>query len=90
LNGKDEEVPKEIIAEFKIDALRVAGCKCTSGEISKSNTIKIGDKQARIKSLKMGKTEVEKVKTGQEFGAVFSPAVDFKVGENIIAVITNG
>jgi len=80
----------QILAEFKIDALRVAGCKCTSGEISKSNTIKIGDKQARIKSLKMGKTEVEKVKTGQEFGAVFSPAVDFKVGENIIAVITNG
>ncbi|KKU95386.1 MAG: Translation initiation factor IF-2 [Candidatus Gottesmanbacteria bacterium GW2011_GWA1_48_13] len=80
----------QIIAEFKIDALRVAGCKCTSGEISKSNTIKIGDKQARIKSLKMGKTEVEKVKTGQEFGAVFAPPVDFKIGENIIAVITNG
>ena len=80
----------QILAEFKIDALRVAGCKCISGEISKSDTIKIGDKQARIKSLKMGKAEVEKVKTGQEFGAVFSPAVDFKVGENIIAVITNG
>lgn len=80
----------QILAEFKIDALRVAGCKCTSGEISKGDTIKVGDKQVRIKSLKMGKTEVEKVKTGQEFGAVFSPAVDFKVGENIIAVTTHG
>lgn len=79
-----------VLAEFKIDASRVAGCKCTEGEILKVNSIRVGDKLAKVKSLKIGKNEVEKVKTGQEFGAVFSPPVDFKIGDIIIAVTIHG
>ncbi|KKU27702.1 MAG: Translation initiation factor IF-2 [Candidatus Amesbacteria bacterium GW2011_GWA2_47_11b] len=80
----------QILAEFKIDALRVAGCKCTEGEILKTNSIRIGDKLTRIKSLKIAKSEAEKVKSGQEFGVVFSPPVDFKIGDTIIAVTIHG
>ena len=80
----------QILAGFKIDNLRVAGGKCTEGEILKTNSIKIGDKITKIKSLKIGKAEVEKIKTGQEFGAVFSPPVDFKTGDIIIAVTIHG
>ncbi len=80
----------QVLVEFKIDNLRVAGCKCTEGEILKINSIRVGDKLTKIKSLKTGKNEVEKIKTGQEFGAVFSPPVDFKIGDIIIAVIIHG
>lgn len=80
----------QVLAEFKIDAVRVAGCKCLEGEINKSDLVHVGDKQVRIKSLKIGKTEVEKIKLGQEFGIVFSPPVDFKVGDVIIAFKFNG
>lgn len=75
-----------ILAEFKIDTQRVAGCKCTEGEIRKTSQIRLGEKTVRIKSLRLGKTETESVKAGQEFGAIFSPVVDFKIGDYIIAV----
>ncbi len=80
----------QVLAEFKIDNLRVAGCKCTEGEILKTDSIQVGDKITKIKSLKAGKTEVEKIKIGQEFGTVFSPPVDFKIGDTIIAVTIHG
>lgn len=80
----------QVLAEFKIDNLRVAGCKCTEGEILKSDSIRVGDKITKIKSLKAGKAEVEKIKIGQEFGAAFSLPVDFKVGDTIIAVTIHG
>lgn len=80
----------QVLAEFKIDSLRVAGCKCTEGEILKTDSIRVGDKITKIKSLKAGKAEVEKIKTGQEFGAVFFPPVDFKIGDTIIAVTIHG
>jgi len=42
--------------------------------------------ETRIKSLKSGKSNVITVKSGLEFGAVFSPYIDFKPGDLIIAV----
>ena len=80
----------EIKAEFKIANQRIAGALVTQGEISKSDTIKIAGITTRIKSLKLGKVETDKVKTGQEFGVVFSPYLDFKIGDNIIALKIHG
>ena len=80
----------EIKAEFKIANQRIAGAQVTQGEISKSDTIKIAGITTRIKSLKLGKVETDKVKTGQEFGVVFSPYLDFKIGDNIIALKIHG
>src|SRR3989344_5541471 len=40
----------------------------------------------RFKSLRSGKSSVSHIKTGAEFGVVFSPYLDFKPGDNIIAV----
>ncbi len=80
----------EIKAEFKIANQRIAGALVTQGEISKSDTIRIADQTTRIKSLKLGKVETDKVKTGQEFGVVFSPYLDFKIGDNIIALKIHG
>ena len=79
----------EIRAEFKIDGVRVAGCKCIEGRIDKSDRIRIENTEIRLKSLRVGKAEALTVKTGGEFGAIFSPYIDFKVGQTIMA-IANG
>ncbi len=81
----------EIVAEFKINSDRVAGCRATSGVIHKSAQVRAvrGDQtvgESKIKSLKSGKSDVLSVKSGAEFGAVFNPSVDFKIGDDIIAL----
>ncbi len=81
-----------VLADFKINSDRIAGCRCLEGTIEKSHTIKLFRagaevKTTSIKSLHQGKNIVEKVKAGIEFGALFSPYVDFKVGDDIIATI---
>ena len=88
---KEKVVGKaEVLAEFKMNGQRIAGCRCLEGEMKRSAQVKLGEKLARIKSLRLGKEEVEVVKAGQEFGMVTSPAIDFKVGETIIALESYG
>ncbi|TSC86815.1 MAG: translation initiation factor IF-2 [Microgenomates group bacterium Gr01-1014_16] len=77
----------DIIAEFSMNSDHVAGCRVTSGVINKSAKIRIvrTGLVSKIKSLKSGKSDVLSAKSGVEFGAVFSPSVDFKIGDAIIA-----
>ena len=98
VNPKETEkiLGKALIgAEFKIGPDRIAGCKVTEGLLQKSDTVRLvrGDKvigQTKFKSLQTGKTLIDKVKVGQEFGATLSPYLDFKVGDIIIAFATYG
>jgi translation initiation factor IF-2 len=83
-----------IVALFKINGELVAGCKCISGQISKSDQIKVVRStqvlaQSRVKSLRLGKVECTEIKAGQEFGVVLKPQVAFQVGDAIIACSTN-
>jgi translation initiation factor IF-2 len=80
-----------VIADFKIGPDRIAGCSCTGGIISKSDRVKIlrSDNligETRIKSLHQGKQPMDKVKSNGEFGVVFSPYIDFKISDTIIAI----
>jgi len=88
----DEEIlgKAEIIAEFEIRGTRIAGAKVREGRIAKSEKIHIkrGDQiigDVKIVSMKHGKEDIAEAKTGQEFGVVFSPPLDFKIGDVIIA-----
>lgn len=81
----------DVIAEFKIGPDRVAGIRVTEGSFEKSAKIRLlrGDKvvgETKFKSLKQGKTDIPVVKSGLEFGATFSPYLDFKAGDHIISV----
>jgi len=80
----------EIVAEFKIDKKRVAGCRVVEGEISRQFPVTIKRKEetlgeTKIISMKHLKEDIQTARQGQEFGAIFSPYIDFQVGDVIIS-----
>lgn len=88
----DEEILGEakIIAEFNIKTKHIAGCKITKGLINKINPLhlKREDKiiaDAKITSFQKERQEIEEAKAGNEAGIVFSPDIDFKIGDVIIS-----
>lgn len=80
----------EVLAKFEIDDEKIAGCRVRNGKINLKDKIhlKRGDEilaDSKVKSLKMGKRVVEVVKKDDEFGAVLSPNLDFKIGDVLIS-----
>jgi len=88
----DEEVVGEanIIAQFEIRGERIIGLRVTTGEIRKAFPIhlKRGEEliaDARIKTLRRGKEDIDTAKQGTECGIVLKPQVDFKLGDMVIS-----
>jgi len=80
----------EIIIEFEIDKKRVAGARVTQGEINRQLPVTLKREEeilgeAKIASMKHLKKDIQLAKKGQEFGATFSPSLDFKIGDVIIS-----
>jgi translation initiation factor IF-2 len=80
----------KIVAEFNIGKKRIAGCRVLEGEISKNqkaflqrNSRHVAD--VRITSMKRLKEDIKIAKKGEEFGVLFSPSIDFKVGDVILS-----
>ena len=79
-----------ISAEFDMNGDHIAGCKCLSGQINKIDQLHLlRDSEIiqdlKFKSLKSAKSDVNQIKFGTEFGAVFSQKVDFRINDRIIA-----
>ncbi len=79
-----------IIAEFKIEKVRIAGIKITKGEMTKGDTVHLMRegkiiKNTQIEGIRQGKDIVEKIKSGHDCGMTFRPYVDFKLNDVIIA-----
>jgi len=79
----------EVVAEFKIDKKRVAGCRVLEGEISRALAVTIKREtevlgETKITSMRHLKQDIQIAQKGQEFGAIFSPYIDFKIGDVII------
>lgn len=84
----------EIIAEFKIEKVRIAGVKCVKGEINKSDLIHLKRdgkiiKDTKVEGIRQEKNTIEKIKSGSDCGMTFKPYVDFKIGDVIIAYNKN-
>jgi translation initiation factor IF-2 len=90
--GKVEVLGRaEILAEFPFDGKRIAGCKVLQGKIGKKDPLVLTRNDAELGkttavSLKKAKVDVDEAKQGEECGILFSPQLDFKIGDVILAV----
>ncbi len=80
----------EILAEFKMGDKKIAGAKVVEGEVYKNKKIFLQRDEEIIgasvlASLRHGKEDIKKAEKAQEFGAVFSPPLDFRKGDVIIS-----
>lgn len=73
----------KVIKTFPFDDQTVYGCLVTFGKI------KVGDLvgESKIISLRIGKEAVKEAKKDQECGIILEPALDYKIGDVIIAHI---
>lgn len=81
----------EIIATFPYENQKVAGCKVLEGKITKvDNLVLLREEKevGRVKpvSLKKQKQEILEAKAGEEFGIIFTPSLDFKIGDVLVSV----
>lgn len=79
-----------IIKEFNISGTRIAGCQVLEGKINKACNLSFqrGEKtigETKISSMKHQKTDIKEALAGEDFGAIFSPLLDFKVGDVLIS-----
>jgi len=79
----------EILERFEMKE-NVAGCKVIEGEIKKGDKIHLlrekeilGD--VRVKTMKKGKENTNVVTLSEEFGVIFSPELDFEVGDMLVS-----
>ncbi len=79
-----------VIAEFNINKVRIAGIKCTKGELKPGDSVHLKRddkiiKDTKIEGIRLHKDSVDKAKAGLEYGITFRPYVDFKLNDVIIA-----
>ncbi len=79
-----------IIAEFKIEKVRIAGIKVTKGVISKADSIHLKRdgkiiKDTKVEGIHQAKNVLDSIKATAECGMTFRPYVDFKINDDIIA-----
>ncbi len=80
-----------ILQSFPFNDKQVAGCKVKNGTIARNKVLVIerDDKElgrVKIISLKKQKDDVQSVSQGEEFGVIFVPQLDFRVGDMLVSV----
>jgi len=80
----------EVLADFKIEKHRIAGCKVIEGEIIDDIAVDVVRNNnvvgtSRISSLKQAKQSIAKATINQEFGCILQPYVDFRVKDLLVA-----
>jgi translation initiation factor IF-2 len=84
----------EIIATFPFNSQKIAGCKVSQGIITKIDKLLLFRQEKEIGkvkavSLQKQKQEIKEAKAGEEFGVLFEPQLDFKVGDVLVS-LANG
>ncbi len=87
---EDELGTATVIKVFEINGDKIAGCRVEQGRLEIGDTIHLKksdgtSKDAKIKSLRLGKEEVKKVGAGTECGVFLFPNLDVQPKDAIIA-----
>jgi translation initiation factor IF-2 len=80
----------QILALFPFNNQKVAGTKITEGRLAKGDSVRVyrADQilsEGKIKSIRVGKEEVNKVEVGKECGIFLESQADFFPGDKIVA-----
>jgi len=80
----------QIIAEFPFNNEKIAGIKVISGRMARGDNIKIMRSEneigrTKIKSIRKGKENINKIESDQECGIQLEKSVDFLIGDVIIS-----
>jgi translation initiation factor IF-2 len=87
----EEELGRaRILKIFEFDDDRIAGCSIESGVFSQGDTVHVvkkdGEtKNAKVRSIRIGKQELKKVEAGKECGILLFPKLDLKEKDIIIS-----
>lgn len=86
----EEELGKATILKiFEINQNFIAGCRIESGKISRGDTVHVlhlgVTKEARVKSIRIGKEELTSVEAGKECGLQLFPNLDMGEKDVIIS-----
>jgi len=81
----------EIIVTFPYDNQKIAGCKVVLGRIAVGDNLVLMRKEkklgeAKIISMKKLKQAISQAKAGEDCGVLFSPQLDFSIGDVILSV----
>lgn len=87
---EDELGRAVVIKVFEINSDKIAGCLVESGRFKVGDTVHLNKadgsvKDARIKSLRIGKEELKKVEAGKECGVFLFPNLDVREKDAIIS-----
>jgi translation initiation factor IF-2 len=81
----------KIVKTFPFNKQIVAGCRGMEGKIVKTNKVTLvrGENEigkVKIISMKKGKLNTDIIKQGEECGILFTPQLEFKIGDMLISV----
>lgn len=82
----------KIVASFDIEGKKVAGAMVTFGKIKLGDSVVLTHtrgntrEEAKISSLKRFKKDVDVINNGQDCGVIFTPILDFEIGDVLESV----
>ena len=84
----------QILSMFPYDNKKIAGCKVIKGKITKNDRLSLTRNEnelgkIKVISMQKGRQEITEVAQGEEFGVIFTPQLEFKVGDVLISVRNN-
>lgn len=81
----------QILKIFPFEDKKVAGCKVIQGKVNFKDVLilKRGEEklgEVKIVSMKKGKVDISEARQGEECGILFTPQLDFRVGDVLLSV----
>jgi len=93
MEGEKQQVigKAEIVQAFPFNKKRVAGCKIVEGVISRQNPLVLSrnDKElgkVRIVTMRREKDKIGQAKQGETCGIIFSPQLEFAIGDMLLSL----
>jgi translation initiation factor IF-2 len=93
MEGEKQQIigKAEVVQIFPFNKKKVAGCKVVEGVISRQNPLILSrnDKElgkVRITTMRREKEKIAQAKQGETCGIIFSPQLEFAIGDMLLSL----